>query len=155
MSNSIKLRGAHSVGGAAPYTVLGNLRPGQSASRPNRTTGQHLAAGDPAWRKVYPVLPCNGIQWGFDGEVSCFSSIVPSANASMFIYAVMTWLFHGAQGATIFSIEKTIDPKTPWLNIFVSDAADWKALDDLFQRLVKAGPNLIQVVQDVCDEVRQ
>lgn len=142
------------MGGQAPYTIIGTLQPGQSVARPQRGTGHTPAIGDPSWSKPYPILPCNGLQWGHDGEVIHFSSVVPSANASRFIYGIMTWLFYAAKGAAVFSIEKTINPDVSWLNIFTSDPADWNALDALHKRLMAAGSDIEQVVYDVCDEVR-
>jgi hypothetical protein len=147
----------HTIGGQAPYLVLGTLGPGHSVGRRQRNTGHMPSTQSGAWSKPYPILPCNGLTWGIEGEAVHFSPALPhgtSREAAIFIYAIMTWVFYAPKGAVIFSIEKTIDPAVPWLNVFTSDPDDWDAIDALHERLSTAGSSISDVVQDLVDEVR-
>ncbi|MCI1143222.1 hypothetical protein MOP88_14375 [Sphingomonas sp. WKB10] len=152
-------RFSHSIGGPAPYVTMGLLAPGQSMGKPQRGTGYFPSEGSDEWgkwSKWYPILPCNGLSWGIAEGVVHFSPVLPkgvSADAAAIIYGIMSWVFYAAEGATIFSIERTIDPSRPWLNVFTSTKEDWAALDALYQRLMQAADKQAEV-QAVCDEVR-
>ncbi|WP_156361071.1 hypothetical protein [Sphingomonas sp. Leaf257] len=148
---------SHAVGGALPYKPLGRIAPGESVGRPQRDTGHFPATGSGVWSAPYPIMPCGGMVWGIADGVVHFSPVLPkgvSADAAAFIYGIMSWVFYAPEGATIFSVEKTVgDSPLSWLNVFTSTKEDWAALDALYARLMKAADVQAEVMA-VCDEVR-
>jgi hypothetical protein len=132
---------SHSIGGAPPYQQIGSIGDGQSVGRPQRGTGYMPTEESGEWSRPYPILPCGGMIWGLEGGAVHFSPFLSKgvkSGAAAIIYGVMTWVFYAAKGATIFSIERTIDPKTPWLNVFTSTPEDFAALDAMYARLIKS-----------------